>query len=336
MIKNLIFALCFLSVSFLNSIDIAQKQMSVIVDTDMGYDDMMALLSLLKKPNVNVKAITVIGTGLAHPKRGLVNLQRLLCFLNKKNIPIAYGRGVPIKEGHPFPDTWRAENDSLLNRISFLDYQIGNPVSCNAVDLLKEILESSSEKVSILALGPLTNIAELFSLHPNLLKKVEKLFFMGGAVDVPGNLSVINGNTVAEWNVFADPCAAKKVFQLGIPIYLIALDATNHTPLTIKFYEYVKTNRRTRSANLFYELLTGVIPLIQMDGFYFWDVVAAEVFVDSTLAKFELRKIDVITKEGPFSGQTISCDIGYPIHLATHVNGIKCLQFYFDTINSKD
>jgi pyrimidine-specific ribonucleoside hydrolase len=172
--------------------DTSAQQLSVIVDTDMGNDDVMALQSLLRKPNIQVKAITVSGTGLAHAKEGLHNVRRLLYFLNKREIPTACGREFPIKGGHSFPDTWRAETDALLDQILSLEHEkISDLSSDNAVELLRATIESSSEKITILALGPLTNIAELFNTYPALIKKIEKLHIMGGAIDVPGNLSVI-------------------------------------------------------------------------------------------------------------------------------------------------
>jgi inosine-uridine nucleoside N-ribohydrolase len=150
-----------------------------------------------------------------------------------------------------------------------------------------------------------------------------------------GQVGLIKDNTVAEWNIFADPHAAKEVFQTGIPIYLIALDATKNIPLTMDFYEYVENTHKTPSAALFYYLLTGVKPCIQSDGFYFWDLVAAETLLYPDLVYFEPRMIDVITAEGPRCGQTVLCDTGYFIQLATKINSKNFLQVYFDSINSE-
>lgn len=312
------------------------KPHPLVVDTDMGDDDIMALISLLRKPTVQIKAITLSGTGLTHVNKGLSNLRRLLCLLDRQEIPTAAGQELPFQGGHLFPDSWRAKCDILLDKIPcVLSGEIRNSSSYSAVELLRNTLESSPEKITILALGPLTNIAELFKLYPDLREKVDKLHIMGGAVDVPGNLSVFPDNLVAEWNIFADPQAAKEVLKTGIPIYLIALDATNHTPLTQEFYDFVERNHRTPLSALFFQLLTGVLPVIKMDGFYFWDVVAVETLVDPNLVNFEPRKIDIITTEGAQCGQTVDCESGYSIQLATKVDRDQLLQAYFKTVNSE-
>jgi pyrimidine-specific ribonucleoside hydrolase len=333
---TLLLYLCAFGINFLYADHFSSKPMSLVVDTDMGDDDIMALISLLRKPNVLVKAITLSSTGLTHANEGLRNLRRLLYLLNRQEIPVASGRELPLQGGHQFPDSWRARCDILLDKIPSIDNAaIENAPSCNAVELLRNTIESSPEKTTILALGPLTNIAELFKLNPDLLKKVEKLHIMGGAVDVPGNLSVFPDNKVAEWNIFADPLAAKEVLKTGIPIYLIALNATNHVPLTQEFYDYVKNNYKTHLSILFFHLLTEVMPVIQMDGFYFWDVVAVETLVAPNLANFEPRTIDIVTTEGPQCGQTISCESGYSIQLATKIDRSQVLQAYFDTVNTE-
>ncbi len=306
----------------------------LIVDTDMGNDDVMALLSLLRKPNVSIKAITVTGTGLAHAEEGLRNMRHLLHLSNRSGIPTAFGRATPLKGENSFPHTWRARSDSLLDHLPRIDINCDDP-SCNAVELLRDTLESTEEKIAILALGPLTNIAELFRLYPELIKKVEKLHVMGGAVDVPGNLLVVEGNHDAEWNIFADPTAAQEVFQAGIPIYLIALDVTNQTQLTMDYYEYVEKNRKTPSSNLFYYLLTDIKNQKTMHQFNFWDLIAVETLIDPSLAQYEQRTIRVITDEGSECGRTMPSDAGSPVQLATKIDSKKFLQVYFDTINSQ-
>ncbi len=360
----------------------------LIIDTDMGQDDVMALLSLLRRTDVSIKAITVTGTGLAHGEEGLSNLHRLLDFMDCREIPTAFGRARPLEGENFFPSIWREKSDTLLDHLPNL--RTADP-SHSAVELLHDVLASSREKVTLLALvvrdknswnnfqrqscrksiiggggsieaiqppppdnrfaalsrgnylknfchgplGPLTNIAELFRLYPELIAKIEKLFIMGGAVDVPGNLKVIEGNHVAEWNIFADPTAAEEVFRTGLPLYLIALDGTDQTPLTLEYYEYVERNRNTPMAHLFYHMLTCIKERGTMHRFYFWDLQAAEVLLDPSLAHFEPRTIRVITEAGPQCGRTMACDTGYPIQLATKIDGQKSLHIYFDTINGQ-
>ena len=304
----------------------------LIIDTDVGYDDLMAIMSLVQKSEFDVKAITITGTGLAHPEKGLENTRRLLTLLNK-NIPTAYGRGDPFEDGHLYPEDWREKIDAISER--FQDFgaeTIDLPQESNAVALLAETLESSLEKVTLLTLGPLTNIGELFLKRPDLIQKINKIYTMGGALSVSGNLSIIK-DSVAEWNMYADPQAVKVVMQAGIPIYLIPLDATIHVPLTLSFYdEFKKTYKGTPKEALFLQLLNGVVPWIDMDGFFFWDVVAAEILCDHSLAHFQYCKIDIVTGPEPDSGRTFFSENGFPVHVALTVDGAKLLQTFCKTL----
>lgn len=320
-----------LFLSFFCSNILFAKQ-SVIIDTDVGYDDLMAIMSLVSKPEVDVKAITISGTGLAHPKKGLENIRQLLALFNK-NISTAYGRENPFEGGHLFPDEWRKSVDDISENIKgFTSREYQSSYECNAVELLATIMKSSSEKNIILALAPLTNLADLFLKHPDFTQKVDRIYIMGGAFNVPGNLSIIK-ESVAEWNIFADPVAAKAVIQTGIPIYFIPLDATNYVPLTMSFYEDVKKMQiGSRKGEFFLSLLNGVLPWIALDGFYFWDVVAAEILFDPSLAYFESHKIDIITASGPDSGKTFFSENGFPVQIAMKVDAKKLLQAFCDTI----
>lgn len=322
---------------FLCSSTIFAKQ-SVIIDTDVGYDDLMAIMSLVHKAEIDVQAITISGTGLAHPKQGLDNVRLLLAILNK-NIPTAYGCEQPFEGGHLFPEDWRRNIDAISEKMK--DFAIENTNrsnTCalnenNAVELLAATIQASPQNVTFLALAPLTNLAELFLRYPHLIQKVEKIYIMGGAFHVPGNLSIVK-DSVAEWNIFADPAAARAVLQTGIPIYFIPLDATNHVPLTIPFYEKVsKMHSGTQKVALFLSLLSGVLPWVNLDGFYFWDMVAAEILADPSLADFERHKIDIATTPGLHCGKTFFSENGIPVQIAIKVDAPKLLQAYCDTID---
>lgn len=293
----------------------------LIIDTDVGYDDVMAIMSLLNKPEIEIKAITICGTGLVHSKQGLENVRLLLSFFNK-NIPTAYGRDYPFEGGHLFPEDWRKNVDLISNRIKdFVTEEVDLTCKYSAVELLAETLRMNPDKITVLALGPLTNLAELFNKYPTLFHKIEKLYIMGGAFNVPGNQIIIE-RSEAEWNFFADSKAAKIVLESGVPIYLVPLDVTNQVPLTIPFYEEIKKNKlKTISGRFFFSLLDEILPW--KDEFYFWDVVAAEILVNPSLAVFENHTIDVLVNESPARGKTYFSEKGAPINLAVKVDHTK-------------
>ncbi|MGH3085611.1 MAG: nucleoside hydrolase, partial [Gaiellaceae bacterium] len=132
------------------------KVRSVVIDTDMTVDDWMAVLFLVNRTDVRVKAITVSGTGIAHGAPGARNAIRLLDLAGERDIPVAYGRATTYQDGHAFPAGWRKGSDELLG--------VPLPAPSRAVSklgaarLMLDVVKK--EKVEILSLGPPTNIAD--------------------------------------------------------------------------------------------------------------------------------------------------------------------------------
>ena len=182
----------------------------IIIDTDMALDDWLAILYLLQRPEVDVLAVTVTGAGEAHCEPGVQNALGLLALAGNPDIPIACGRETPLQGDHTFPQWLRDYVDTLLG----LELPANpNPAfDGSAVDLLTSAIQESSEKVTVVTLGPLTNIAEAFETDPTLIGNIEMIYIMGGAVDVPGNVGfMVSGNDAAEANIYVDPSAAAAV-----------------------------------------------------------------------------------------------------------------------------
>jgi inosine-uridine nucleoside N-ribohydrolase len=270
---------------------------TIIFDNDAANDDVIALIYLASHPEVNLAAITIAGTGEAHGPRGAKNLADLCYMLGKSNVPIAYGSSQPCDEsGKLFPEFVRAMMDNIFVNKAVPMHP--NPVITNsAIDLIKTIILSSNEPVSILATGPLTNIAEFIKTHPELAKKIEKVVIMGGAVNVKGNIEALDqqsGNKVAEWNIYADPKAAEIVFSSGVPVTLVPLDATNQVPMTSEFYHSLSQSLQP-GLKLIYELLKVIVAHFDMDlflkEFYLWDPLAAMICIDPKLAISESMSV---------------------------------------------
>lgn len=163
---------------------------TILIDTDMGSDDWMAILYLLNRADVQVKAITVTGTGLAHAEPGATNALGLTALAGQPEIPVAAGGETPLAGDHAFPSGWRTDAD-LLSGLSLPS----NPraiSSLSAVELLTSTIQSAPATVTILALGPLTDIAETLQAKPAIKENIEAIYIMGGAVDVEGNVGSSN------------------------------------------------------------------------------------------------------------------------------------------------
>jgi inosine-uridine nucleoside N-ribohydrolase len=305
----------------------------VLIDTDMAADDWMAILFLLWRRDVDVKAITVTGTGEAHCDSGVRNALGLLALAGRPEIPVACGRDTPIAGTHAFPAEWRLGVDQLFGLALPQNLNKASPGS--AVDLLGATLRSSTEPVTILALGPLTNLAELLRGATDLKGRISGVFVMGGAVDVPGNVygPDLPQQSVTEWNVYIDPTAAKLVLASGVPVTLVALDATNHLPVTAAFATRAATEARTSSARFVGEVLGKQGESIARGDYFFWDPFAAAVLVDESITSFARRHLDVVAEEGPESGHIVAAAQGAEIRFAISGAQAKFEDLFLQTLN---
>ena len=311
----------------------------IIIDTDMAPDDWFAILYLLNRPDVSVAAITVTGTGEAHCEPGIKNAMSLTALAGQPDIPVSCGRTTPLQGDHAFPTEWRTRVDSLAG----LSLQ-SNPAPVTpqtAVELLTSIIASMPDKVTILALGPLTNLAELLQSDPKIKDNIEMFYIMGGAVDVPGNVGASHAgidNSAADWNIYVDPRAAAIVLQSGVPITLVPLDATNYVPVTTDFINRLKKDRQTPEANFTYDVLskTQYYDFVKSGGYYFWDTSAAAILTDNSLAVFETRNLTIIEEEGNQSGRTQASENGAPVRVAVEVEAERFEQLFLDTLNTPE
>ena len=309
--------------------------MPVIIDTDMAGDDWMAILYLLQRPDVNVIAITVTGTGEAHCSPGIRHALDLVMLAGHPDIPVTCGSNSPLMGNHAFPMDWRNRVDNPFGLA--LPKNLNAPSTESAPELLSRLLRESPQKVHIIALGPLTNIAEAFDADDTLGKNLQMLTIMGGSVNARGNVgpSLNIENKYAEWNIYADPHAAAVVFASVTPITLVPLDATHYAPVTMDLYERMKNDRTTPAAEFVYRTLTQKENDIRQDWFYFWDSLTAAIVTDKSLANFENLQMIVIEDEGPDSGRTLVRSDGQMIRVATWANQARFEKIFLDTLNGR-
>jgi len=308
---------------------------SIIIDTDMAPDDWMAMLYLFQRPDISIKAITVTGTGEAHCGSGVKNALDLAALAGHPDTPVSCGRETPLQGDHAFPADWRTNVDALAGLT--LPDNPASPSSQSAVQLLTTTIQSSPDKVTILALGPLTNLAEALQAAPGLKDEIETVYIMGGAVDVPGNVGPSRAgidNQTAEWNIYVDPHAAGLVFQSGASITLVPLDATNQVPVTTRFFNRLKKERDTPEANFVFDVLTKSYDSVKSGGLYFWDPLAAVILTDNSLATFAAKTLSVVEDEGPDSGRTQETENGILIRVALNADRQQFESVFIDTLNA--
>jgi inosine-uridine nucleoside N-ribohydrolase len=189
---------------------------NVIIDTDPGVDDFLAIALALNSPEVVIDAFTTTG-GNAALRHTNANTLRILEALNHPEVPVYRGSQRPLVGS--FGD---AED---VHGVGGLPISLPRPSirtrDGHAVAYMAQRLKNGPA-VTLIALGPPTNIARLFRDHPGSMKSVERVVIMGGALDVPGNVT-----DYAEFNVWSDPEATALVFNSGVPVAMVGSDVCN-------------------------------------------------------------------------------------------------------------
>tara|TARA_B100000989_G_scaffold289574_1_gene261616 strand:+ start:13363 stop:14355 length:993 start_codon:yes stop_codon:yes gene_type:complete len=298
-----------------------------IIDTDMDFDDWFSILYLVNNPNVDVKAITVTGTGVASCETGVDNALRLLALAGKSGIPVACGKKKPLHGDLLVEKDYR---DTVDN---FLGLEMPNAKDTGsdeyAVELMRRTLSESNKPVNIIALGPLSNIESLLYGYDYLKPKVKRLYIMGGAVDVPGNVKD-HDNKTAEWNVYADPHAAIVVLHAGVPITLVPLDATNQVPISKRVYNDMAKQQQSSSAKF---IVKAMAKEMQMDKQYFWDPLVAVIATNPEIATVQPMRLKIIVKKGPDYARTVKSAKGSPVDVVTKVDEKAFDKAFIDTVN---
>ncbi|MCP3944816.1 MAG: nucleoside hydrolase [Desulfobacteraceae bacterium] len=343
----------------------------IIVDTDMGQDDVVALLYLLNNSDVDIKAITIVATGETSVTQGMDHAGVLCVVTGHPEIPI-YGPKdrstfVPYPVSHDFPKEWTDFNDNGYDTPIFSSdlYKKANiQRTILASQALINTLDNSKTSLSIVALGPLTNLARAFVKDPGISQKIKQLFVMGGAIKVPGNLENkadphYKNNKRAEWNFFADPGANEMVLSVlskasksekTLP-FLVPLDTTNQLPLSVAYVEKLdqlaKQYPKNRSLQIFKSIMhSDPIPRgIAQGWYYLWDPTTCVVAVPAltnTLDAFQVQVnkafINIDYSNDPKLSGAISVSNpsentrAYPVQYASKVNAQKIEKDLLDTI----
>ncbi len=189
----------------------------IIIDTDPGIDDALAIMLAAASPEVTILGIVAVAgnVGIEHTAPNAAALADLL----RLDCPVGRGASGPL---------WRRDTSSaeeVHGANGFGGYQL--PASARTLEagvpLLARLIEESPEPVTVIAIGPLTNIALLVNEYPETARKVERFVIMGG-----GTLDVLgNATPTAEFNIYFDPDAAARVFDFGVPITMVGLNATH-------------------------------------------------------------------------------------------------------------
>jgi inosine-uridine nucleoside N-ribohydrolase len=299
----------------------------MIIDTDMSSDDVMALTYLLERPDVSIQAITVSGTGVADGRPGAENVLRLIRALGvRRPIPMAFGPAQPTIGNAAFPRAWRTAADSMFG-LNLPPWSGAAPTG-NAVQLLTAILSHASRKVTLVTLGPLTDVALALRARPAIAGKIARIYTMAGAIEVPGNEPMFHR---AEWNAYIDPRAADIVLHSGIPVTVVPLDASNNVPITTFVTEAVQAHQQTPAMRLLATLLND--PFYTQAPVYFWDPLTAVAATDGRVLTQRHARLGITQVPSPGYGETWTGPDGAPVTLGVSADSAAFTSDFLSTLN---
>jgi len=343
-----------LSAMLLTAAIAAAQREIVVIDTDSGLfgDDGAAVVMLLRSPEpVTVAGITIVPGNVWAPQ-GAEYMLHILDLLRRPEVPVLTGAEVPLNNSAAMA----REEERRWGKLEFTGAFADDPHAVvpavgakltgrhprhnAAVQFLISEIERRPGEVTILAIGPMTNIALALRLQPDIETKIKQIVFMGGNIKAPGNAS-----PWAEFNFWFDPEAARIVLRSRIPKkVMFALDVCNTAPLHKAEFDQI-ASVHTPIAELFREDLGNRYPgfLKHPDGVgYMWDSLAAAYLIDpSFVTKWETQHLDVQSAWDRFYGATIPLGRGIapdatPVSVATEVNFQRVFALYKDRLTRRE
>ncbi|MDY6855478.1 MAG: nucleoside hydrolase [Thermodesulfobacteriota bacterium] len=294
----------------------------VIIDTDGGVDDVLALILAFCSSELKIEAITTV-FGNVPVEQATKNIIRILDLLHLERTPIiAMGDSSPLKKAQiNAQDVHGKDGVGEISRLIrpdltpvYPDISLDKDLPCAKEVILSTIKKYRSE-VTLITLGPLTNIAHMISTDPEALRDVTEIITMGGALYVPGNITPF-----AEYNIYADPHAAKIVLSSGLPIVLVPLDVTRSV-IWNEDSIFASARAIREPVGRFIIDMTGkVMEYTQkrkgVRGVTLHDPLAVGVAIDSSLGDVSSIIVDVQTESIETEGKTTA-------HLQPDKEGLK-------------
>jgi inosine-uridine nucleoside N-ribohydrolase len=270
----------------------------VIIDTDPGTDDAMAILLALNSHELDVQALTVV-PGNVTAAQGLDNALRLVSLAGRCDIPVAGGAQHPLNQKLVTAEFWHG-----LNGLANIELP---PPKCRAdsrfgPDLIIELVHRFPHEITLVPIGPETNIALAVSKDPSIVPLVRDVVIMGGSIS-GGNV-----NASAEANIYGDPEAAQIVFNAGWPITMVGLDVGNRTLVT---RAHVAQLARTHGPEN--DFVVGVLNFLEdlsekygYQGVPMYDPLAVGVAIDPGLVTADSMRVDIETRGQFTRGETVA------------------------------
>lgn len=311
----------------------------VIVDTDMGFDDWMALLYVLNNPKIDVEAITINCTGETYCPQGGDNAKWLLELSGKSDIPIYLGVEPARTHDYQFPKVIR-EGATAMSVPGFEHPQTSTPAPRNApIQIVQRAIAAGKkgEPVTILSIGTTTNIAQAITLakensqqgyYNDFLNGIKMVYKGGGAVgqpengkltnqNIPGNISIPglfnSENKTAAWNIYSDALATQTLLRSGLAVTFITVNLSGQVAITEKSYQTLIENETSEAVKFVAASVKSTVDVqggwdkIELD---YWDpsVIVAALNPELVTTRYNNVTLCVDTKKGNTHGSLFVYD----------------------------
>jgi purine nucleosidase len=241
----------------------------VLMSHDGGVDDYLSTILLLTMPHVDVVGIVVTPAD-CYIEPAVGATRKILDLMGRSDLTVAESTARGL---NPFPrifrrDAFTVDHFPILNQ---RDEPLAPLAQESGQAYMARVLREAPGPVTLLETGPLSTLAAALDLDPTIEHKIQRLVWMGGALNVPGNVDpIIEGgqDMSAEWNVYWDPPAAHRVWQTGISVVMCPLDITNQVPVTSAFVRQIARNRQHPLS----DLAGQCYALVTHQDYFFWDV----------------------------------------------------------------
>ena len=278
------------------------RKRTVIFDHDGGVDDLLSLMMLLAMPHLDLAGIIVTPAD-CFLRPAVSATRKILRFFGRSEVELSEGR---LHGVNPFPRAWRAHPYAIdaLPILNEPETALAVPASEPGHDFLAQKLLVAQEPITVLITGPVSNLAAVLAEEPALAGNIEEVVWMGGALNVSGNVRDYEHDGSAEWNAYWDPPATYSLWQSQVPITLFSLDVTNKVPVTMEFLHRLARQRRYPLSDLAgqcWAMTVGTIPAYEY-VYHMWDTLTTGYLGAPDLITFRQARTEA-TPSGPGAGR---------------------------------
>jgi purine nucleosidase len=275
----------------------------VIIDTDPGTDDAMAFILALNSPELKVEAFTVV-PGNVDGRQGLENALKIVSLAGRCDVPVAAGAQHPLNQKLVTAQYWHGKN-------GLADVEL--PASkCKAdprfgPDLIIQLVHQYPHQITLIPIGPLTNIALAVSKDPSIVSLVKNVVIMGGSIS-GGNV-----DGAAEANIYGDPEAAQIVFNAGWMVTMVGSDVGERTLITRKELTELRSTHGPEN-DFISQIVDFYVTRSEKSGWSgaaMYDPLAVAIAMDPTMGTLKDMHVDIETRGEFTRGETVANRIGY-------------------------